>query len=77
MQFTRIPYSARSLAIGRVMLKIAPFDPAYGANFSLPRTAAVLAMLTITPRSPCSSGTFCFIKWTADVTTVYTPRAFT
>jgi hypothetical protein len=53
---TRMPTAARSRAAVRVRATTPPFDAEYAACPIWPSNAAIDAVLTMTPRSPSSSG---------------------
>ncbi len=72
----RIRRDARSRATGSVSDAMAPFDDAYAAWPICPSNAAMLAVLTITPRSP-SSGSCPAVRCAARRVTLNVPTTFT
>jgi hypothetical protein len=59
--FTRMPTPARSRAAGRVMPTTPPLEALYAICPIWPSNAAIEAVLTMTPRSPSSVGSFALI----------------
>ena len=77
MVHTRIPWLARSLAMGSVMPTMAPLLAEYAACPIWPSNAATLAVFTTTPRWLSAVGAFFPISPTARRITLNEPTAFT
>ena len=70
---TRMPAAERSRAAVSVSATTPPFDAEYAAWPIWPSYAATDAVLTITPRSPSSSGSFADIPDAASRSTLNVP----